>query len=224
MSIYELHESCRAGNLARVEAFIKQNSEHPFGINKKDDRGQAPLHIAAEGGIFHNAETDDIEVTRGKAKPFLAIVKILLAAGANPNQLDRNGSPPLELACCDGVDEIVEALCEGGADVNLMSVRGRLLLHVLRCHIITLFLPPPSVISPFILDFGGGMTPLCMASRHAQFHCIKVLVEKFGADVNKKVRVFSSFPSYLRSHHFLVDFCIAVCVRSYSTPVCGYDL
>ena len=134
MSTYNLHKACRAGNLARVEAILKENSksEHPFGINKKDDRGQAPLHIAAEGGIFHNAETDDIEVTRGKAKPFLAIVKILLAAGANPNQLDRNGSPPLELACCDGVDEIVEALCEGGADVNLMSVRGMLLVHVMR--------------------------------------------------------------------------------------------
>ena len=122
--IYELHEACREGSIERVEAFLLENSEHPFGINKKDDRGQSCLHIVAEGGLFHNAETDDILVTREKAKPFLAITKVLLAAGANPNQLNRNGSPPIELACCDGVDQIVEALCEGGADVNLMSVRG----------------------------------------------------------------------------------------------------
>ena len=125
-SIYELHEACRHGNLSRVEAFLQENANHPFGINKKDDRGQTPLHIAAEANIFHNAETDHIEVTREKVKPFVGIVKALLAAGAHPNQLNRNGSPPLELACCNGVDQIVVALCEGGADVNLMSVRGGL--------------------------------------------------------------------------------------------------
>ena len=169
MSIYELHEACRDGNLAKVEAYIKANSNHPFGINKKDDRGQSPLHISADANIFHNAETDHIEETREKVKPYVAIVKVLLEAGANPNQLNRNGSPPLELACCNGVDEIVVALCEGGADVNLMSVR----------------------------DFGGGMTPLCMACRHAQFHCIKALVERFGADVNKPVRILPYDPSPL---------------------------
>ena len=51
-TIYELHEACREGNVARVEHFIQDNSHRPFGINKKDDRGQSPLHIAAEGGTF----------------------------------------------------------------------------------------------------------------------------------------------------------------------------
>lgn len=51
-------------------------------------------------------------------------VATLLAAGADPNQLDDQGMTPLIWAVYGGHLEITELLCRGGADVDLRRATG----------------------------------------------------------------------------------------------------
>ena len=51
-------------------------------------------------------------------------VAALLAEGADPNVADERGMTPLVWAVYGGYEDIVELLCEGGADVNLRARTG----------------------------------------------------------------------------------------------------
>jgi len=53
-----------------------------------------------------------------------AQVRNLLAAGANPNQLDEAGDTALHVAALQGHLDVVNALLEGGADANAKDARG----------------------------------------------------------------------------------------------------
>lgn len=52
------------------------------------------------------------------------VVRILLAAGANPNAPGRGGTTPLEIAIQGGFMEAVKLLLHHGADVNHRAARG----------------------------------------------------------------------------------------------------
>jgi ankyrin repeat protein len=52
-------------------------------------------------------------------------VQVLLARGADPNQRDAKGQPPLAGVAFKGLIEIAELLVAGGADVNAASADGR---------------------------------------------------------------------------------------------------
>jgi hypothetical protein len=49
------------------------------------------------------------------------LVASLLKNGANPNEINEEGTTTLMIACCSGKKEIVELLIEKGANVNMIS-------------------------------------------------------------------------------------------------------
>ena len=70
--------------------------------NMCNNRGNSPLFFAATGGE----------------------VRLLCAAGADPNLPNRNGVTPLMMACMRGQYGVVEGLLECGADVNKVNAHG----------------------------------------------------------------------------------------------------
>jgi ankyrin repeat protein len=56
-------------------------------------------------------------------------VKAILAEGANPNELDRQGETPLHKAAREGHFEVAKLLVEHGANVNVVSEFGLTPLH-----------------------------------------------------------------------------------------------
>ena len=76
-------------------------------VNAKDDKGQAPMHLAALHG-----------------RP--AVVAALAKAGANPDALDGRGRTPLHLLAYFGTTpEAVTALVRAGADLDAKDAKGR---------------------------------------------------------------------------------------------------
>lgn len=110
--------------------------------NKPDTKGQTPLHFAAEhkaadaikallaAGAKVNAQNKEGEtplfcaVEEGAG---LDIVKILLAAGADPNiaAAKRNNSTPLIEAVRENQPEVLDALLSAGAKVDMAVANGR---------------------------------------------------------------------------------------------------
>ncbi len=87
-----LHQIVRQGNLQAVAAALA----HTIDVDERDNQGQTPLHIAAQG----NAAQGNND----------AIVKVLLERGADPTLVDSNGSTPLHHATIQGRPELVEIL------------------------------------------------------------------------------------------------------------------
>lgn len=54
-------------------------------------------------------------------EPSIKAIELLLAAGANPNLMDRFQMTPLQIAVEDREYEIAEALCNAGADPNILT-------------------------------------------------------------------------------------------------------
>ncbi|VUC23770.1 unnamed protein product [Clonostachys rosea] len=81
-------------------------------VNAQDERGCAPLHLAAKGKHVEN------NVTKGSYR--LNAVRILLDYGADPNALDKSGLSPLHKA--SGALNIMQELLRRGADPNIGSL------------------------------------------------------------------------------------------------------
>jgi ankyrin repeat protein len=97
-----LADAAMAGNRAAVTALLTQKAD----VNAPQGDGTTALHWAA----FH----DDAEM-----------VKALLAAGANPKAVTREGAiTPLSMACTNGNAAVIEALLKAGADANEKNANG----------------------------------------------------------------------------------------------------
>jgi ankyrin repeat protein len=92
----EIHEAAEKGNLARVEALLKEN---PNLVNVKDNEGYTPLYLASF------ARKKDV-------------VELLLAHKADPNVKGKDGLTPLHEAAKVGHKEVAEVLLAGGAEIN----------------------------------------------------------------------------------------------------------
>ncbi|CAM9655941.1 unnamed protein product, partial [Laminaria digitata] len=130
-----------------------------------DETGDTPLHRAAH---FHH----------------VAISRMLLRAGANPNLRDHHGASPLHVAACTGCEDIAADLLEAGADLESLSACGHSPLHravvMNRVNIVRLFLNAGSTTEH--RDTTHGQTPLSWACRDCLAPIVRVLV-KAGADV-----------------------------------------
>lgn len=105
----DLHWFARAGWEALVAKEIAKGSDVEASNN--ESWGSRPLHRAAAAG---NA----------------AIVRMLLAAGANPNAENTlHGFTPLHSAAASGSADCVEALIAAGADIHAKDRYGFLPLH-----------------------------------------------------------------------------------------------
>ena len=97
-----IHQAAKDGN---IEA-VKQHLADGVDVNAKDDEyGATSLHITAEYG-------------------YKEIVKLLIDAGADVHEKDKNGSTPLHDAALNGQKEIAELLIDKGADVNAKNKFG----------------------------------------------------------------------------------------------------
>jgi ankyrin repeat protein len=140
--------ACESGGAAVVERLLKAG----VSPNTTGPLGETALHTCAHTGRVDAA-------------------KVLLAHGAQVNAGENwRGQTPLMWAAAQGHAEMMRALIEAGADVNVRSTvvtweRQR------TAEPREKWLPP------------GGLTPLLFAARDGCVECVKVLVSG-GADIN----------------------------------------
>jgi len=118
----------------------------PF-VDVKDNQGNTPLHLAAEGrleitrllienGADVNEKTNDgrtplIIATKGRS---IEIVQLLLDHGADVTAQDELEWSALHYAMFVGAGEVAEVLIETGADVEIKGASGRTPLHCAAVH------------------------------------------------------------------------------------------
>jgi len=108
----------------------------PFG----DNTGLTPLMVALNGGkgLLMAGGPGDIRESKigifreeGDRTPANA-VKLLLAAGANPNAKNPRGDTALHLAARDGRLDVLRELVAGGADVSARNAAGQTALQLVE--------------------------------------------------------------------------------------------
>ena len=105
-----IHEAARLGNRQAIEQILRTN------LTQRDTptaHGSTPLHLAA------------MNVDPGP-------MQALLAAGANPNQRDKEGATPLHMAAYTSRTRNAEILLQAGADPLLKTDIGRDVLSMAR--------------------------------------------------------------------------------------------
>lgn len=94
------------GDVAGLQIELAGGTDPSFG----DDVDYSPLHAAVQQG-------------------YIEIIRVLLAAGANPNKADKHGNGPLWTACLTAPNnlrvEIISILLKAGADANHRNLAGR---------------------------------------------------------------------------------------------------
>merc|ERR1719233_2417435 len=99
-------------------------------LNLKNSADETPLAVALGGGFNHLAQQmiqsgADVNVTDGSGLSLLlkaiqdknlGAATFLLANGADINTRSPQGMTPLELAVREGVEQVVDKLCQAGAD------------------------------------------------------------------------------------------------------------
>ena len=167
MSLHEqLMKAVESDNRCRVEELIVQGVD----VNAEDGSCQASGWTALHGAANKSSS---------------AIVKMLIAAGANVNACDEEGAAPLHIAAMQDRADIVEILMNAGADVNLNEQDAPLHFAAERNSVTT---------ARLLLDRGADvdtqdceeMTPLHRAAaRRGSSTMIQMLIEA-GADINAR--------------------------------------
>ena len=111
---YPIHWAAAHRVLPAVRALLKSEEE---AYNRVTNGGLTALHYAV-GSI-----RDIVGSVRdmGDPPPNLAIVRMLIEAGADINKLTNSGWTPLRLAATRGHPEATKILIDAGADLNISS-------------------------------------------------------------------------------------------------------
>lgn len=114
-SARRLREAAGVGDLDGVARLLEEGA-HPDG---RDEQGLAPLdHAIAEW-------------PGARGKDHLALVRLLVAGGADPGGAAPGGQTPLMTAAAEGLYEVVAYLHEQGARLDARMASGANALHVL---------------------------------------------------------------------------------------------
>lgn len=144
----DIFEAATVGDAERIRAIVRKDSTrlnavapdgfHPLGLAaffKREDAARALLELGADvtpasrdGGFsaLHSAVADD----EGPAAK--EIVRMLLAAGADPNARSASGGTPLHTAAFTGNTAILQMLLAAGADPTLADDKGHTPLDIAR--------------------------------------------------------------------------------------------
>jgi ankyrin repeat protein len=163
-----------AGNEAKARLLV----EHGADVNAQTRQGRTPLTIAA--------------ACNGCA----AVVRLLLAKGADPKAKDGGGSTALELAATAGDAESVRLLLAAGSDARNVAKSGftPLLGAVYNCDLPSIRAllakgadPNARVTDAGTVKFGPiqliGMTPMLNATAYCKGDVVQALLDAHG-DVN----------------------------------------
>ncbi|XP_053719121.1 ankyrin repeat and SOCS box protein 3-like isoform X1 [Synchiropus splendidus] len=195
--------AARSGNRAHLQQLIRRG----FSVETRDNRGWSPLHEAAAAGsiicvrdILSAAAGDTATPPRhfvnsqtheGESACFLAarhghvdVVKLLLRAQSDIDQLTNDLSCPLYTAVDSGHLNVVRLLIRRGAQVNRTHTESCwTCLHqaVYKGHsgIVRLLV---KVCNLEARD-DHEITPLFVAAQYGRQECLEILI-KSGADVN----------------------------------------
>jgi len=127
-----LHAAAFRGHLEVVEWLLENGAE----VNATNSRCQTPLFWAASGNVgstvemfpkSNAGETENAEAGKEKASTRdgkLAVVRCLLARGADVNASDESGVTPLYCAAYAGALEVTTLLLAGDAKVNARNKEG----------------------------------------------------------------------------------------------------
>ena len=130
-----LIQAARQGNLARVQALLSQGAN----VNATDVQNTTALIYAVQGGHREivailrefGADINKSKQPQGLSPLMLAaalnhseILAQIIAAGANVNQVNQDGTPALMIATYKGHIAIAEQLLTAGARVNMRDHDG----------------------------------------------------------------------------------------------------
>ena len=147
--------------------------------------------------------------------------RVLLKAGADPNNAGSTGLRPLHGACQNAQDaSLVQELLDAGADRNAPDRYGRAPLHVLLSHPcpasmdkLDILLSKPSAIDPnqLLTDRGqlasasDPVTPLLTAIKHAKIHELQKLVQHPDIELNLCSAAAPLSPMAYAINEFILD-------------------
>jgi serine/threonine-protein phosphatase 6 regulatory ankyrin repeat subunit B len=190
------------GHLTTMQALL---SAQGIDIDAKNNDGFNALMVAAANGKDEaakaliskganvNAKTNDgwTPLMFAAEKGHLTTIQILLSAkGINIDTKNSDGATALILAAANGKDDVVKALIDKGADVNVAKNYGwsPLMRAAEKGHLTTV----QALLGVFGIDMNAqsifGRTALYWAALYDKYDVVKALVDH-GADINQLVEI-----------------------------------
>jgi ankyrin repeat protein len=186
--ILPLRQAVRSGNDPLVRLLLQHGANPNRQDGNTDSILQEALFSNSYIGFLHL--TSRIEQFPQVSRQGLETIRLILKAGANPNDRDRgNGTTVLMVAAGHGNEELVKLLLQQGANAKAGNAYGETALHYAAWRgnltiVQQLLSQKVSVNTP---KSAFGRTPLMFAVRRGSLPIVKLLLAH-GANVNAASR------------------------------------